>query len=302
MTVALRLHDLWKTYKNGVQAVRGINLEVQEGDFFALLGENGAGKTTTLGIVCSLINKTKGDVSIFGYDLITQSALAKRQIGIVPQEFNFNIFEKVKDIIYQQGGYYGMPLNLVKERGEKYMKKLGLWEKRNEQSRHLSGGQKRRLMIARALIHEPRLLILDEPTAGVDIEIRHSMWLFLTELNKSGKTIILTTHYLEEAEQLCRNVAIINKGEIIINTSMRQLVRQLKEQTYVVESINALPNKVASDFYDSKKIDDTTLEIYLDKKYSLNSLFNDLDKQGIEVSSIDLKDNRLERTFMELTK
>lgn len=302
MTLALSIRNLEKTYKNNVQAVKGISLEVKEGDFFALLGENGAGKTTTLGIVCSLVNKTAGDVSVFGYDLAKQTSLAKRQIGMVPQEFNFNIFEKVKDIIYQQGGYYGMSPGLVKKRGEKYMKKLGLWEKRNEQSRNLSGGQKRRLIIARALIHEPRLLILDEPTAGVDIEIRHTMWEFLTELNQNGKTIILTTHYLEEAEQLCRNVAIINNGEIIINTSMRQLVRQLKEQTYLVETAKVLPSQINSRFYDFKKIDDNTLEVYLDKKYSLNALFHDLDKQGIEINSIDIKDNRLERTFIELTK
>lgn len=302
MTLALDISHLGKVYKGGVEAIRDINLQVQDGDFFALLGENGAGKSTTLGIVCSLVNKTSGSVSIFGYDITTQASLAKRQIGIVPQEFNFNIFERVKDILHQQGGYYGLPRALVKQRAEKYMKKLGLWEKRKEQSRNLSGGMKRRLMIARALIHEPRLLILDEPTAGVDVEIRHSMWEFLTEINKQGITIILTTHYLEEAEQLCRNVAIIHKGEIIQNTSMRKLLHQLKGQTYIVESSHSLPNNIAGDFYEAQRIDDHILEVHMNAEYKLNDLFKDLDSKGIDISSIDLKDNRLEKTFIELTK
>lgn len=303
MTLALDIKNLRKSYKGGVEAVRDINLEIAEGDFFALLGENGAGKTTTLGIVCTLVNPTSGKVKVFGYDVTTETSLAKRQIGIVPQEFNFNIFEKVKDILTQQAGYYGLSRDLAKERSEKYMKRLGLWEKRNEQSRTLSGGMKRRLMIARALVHEPRLLILDEPTAGVDIEIRHSMWEFLTEINQQGRTIILTTHYLEEAEQLCRNVAIIHKGNIITNTSMRKLLSQLKEMTYLVETNNTISqSNINGDFYTSKKVDDNILEVYLDRKYSLNNLFKDLDSKGLEINSIDLKDNRLERTFRELTK
>ena len=302
MTLAIELKDLRKVYKGGLEAIRNINLEVKKGDFFALLGENGAGKTTTLGIICSLVNKTSGSAKIFGYDITTDSSMAKRQIGIVPQEFNFNIFEKVKAIIVQQGGYYGMPRSLAKERAEKYMKRLGLWDKRDEQSKNLSGGMKRRLMIARALVHEPPLLILDEPTAGVDVEIRHSMWEFLTEINQQGKTIILTTHYLEEAEQLCRNVAIIHKGEIIANSAMRDLLTKLKEHTYLVETSNQLTADIKGDFYTSKRIDDNLLEIYLDRKYNLNNLFKDLDSKGIDINSIDLKDNRLERTFMELTK
>ncbi len=302
MTLALDINRLCKTYKGGVEAIRDVDLQVKDGDFFALLGENGAGKSTTLGIVCSLVNKTSGSVSVFGYDITTQASLAKRQISIVPQEFNFNNFERVKDILYQQGGYYGLPPSLVKERATKYMKKLGLWDKRKEQSRTLSGGMKRRLMIARALVHEPRLLILDEPTAGVDIEIRHSMWEFLTEINKQGTTIILTTHYLEEAEQLCRNVAIIHKGSIIQNTSMRNLLHQLKGQTYIVESSHTLPNEVNGDFYKSHRIDDNFLEVHMNTDYKLNDLFKDLDSKGIDISSIDLKDNRLEKTFIELTK
>ncbi len=302
MKPALHISNLCKVYKGGTEAIRNINLEVQDGDFFALLGENGAGKSTTLGIVCSLVNKTSGNVSIFGYDINAQPSLAKRQIGIVPQEFNCNIFERVKDILYQQAGYYGMSYGLMRERGEKYMKKLGLWEKRKEQSRNLSGGMKRRLMIARALMHEPRLLILDEPTAGVDVDIRHSMWEFLTELNQQGTTIILTTHYLEEAEHLCRNVAIIHKGEILVNSSMYELLHQLKEQTYIVESTHDLPNDIKGDFYQTQKIKDNVLEVHLDRSYKLNDLFKDLDSKGIDISSIDLKDNRLERTFIELTK
>ena len=302
MTLALEIKNLCKSYEGGVKAVKKINLEIAEGDFFALLGENGAGKTTTLGIICSLVNKTSGTVKVFGYDIETDNSMAKRHLGIVPQEMNFNIFEKVKDIVIQQGGYYGMSRNLAKQRAEKYLKKLGLWSKRNEQSRTLSGGMKRRLMIARALVHEPEVLILDEPTAGVDVEIRHSMWEFLAELNKQGKTIILTTHYLEEAEQLCRNVAIIHKGEIIVNSSMHELVHQLKEQTYIVETSAKLPRSVKGDFYTSKRVDDNTLEVYLNREQSFNHLFKDLDKKGLKITSIDLKDNRLERTFMELTR
>ena len=299
---ALSVQNLNKVYKNGVLALKDVSLEVREKDFFALLGENGAGKTTLLGIVCSLVNKTRGQVKIFGYDLITQTAQAKRQIGLVPQEFNFNIFQKVGNIVYQQGGYYGMPLGLIKERSEKYLRKLDLWEKRKEQARTLSGGMKRRLMIARALVHEPRLLILDEPTAGVDIEIRHSMWDFLKEINRKGKTIILTTHYLEEAEQLCRNVAIIHEGDIVSNTSMRALLRQLGERTYVVETNNKLPAEVKGKFYECERIDDNTLEVRLDKKYGLNELFRDLDRKKLDIANVDIKDNRLESAFLELTK
>ena len=304
-TAALSIRQLRKTYKNGaaaVEAVKGVDLEIAEGDFFALLGENGAGKTTILGIVCSLINKTAGDIKIFGYDLITQASLAKRQIGIVPQEFNFNIFERVGDIVYQQGGYYGLSRVKINRRSEKYLRKLDLWDKRKEQSKNLSGGMKRRLLIARALIHEPRLLILDEPTAGVDVEIRHSMWEFLRELNQAGRTIILTTHYLEEAEQLCRKVAIIHKGEIIVNSLMRTLLRQLNERTYLIETNNALTENISGSFYNGSRLDENTLEVRIDKDHGLNKLFGDLNKKGLEINSVELKDNRLEKIFMEMTK
>ena len=232
---ALTIRNLTKTYANGVQALKGIDLEVKKGDFFALLGPNGAGKSTTIGVISSLVNKTGGDVSIFGYSLDTQRSLAKKQIGVVPQEFNFNQFEKVFDIVVTQAGFYGIPAPLARERAEKYLRQLGLWDKRDKQSRTLSGGMKRRLMIARALVHEPELLILDEPTAGVDIELRRSMWDFLTRLNEQGKTIILTTHYLEEAESLCRHIAIIDHGIIAENTDMKSLLEQLQVETFVLD-------------------------------------------------------------------
>lgn len=240
MTAALAITNLRKTYDNGFTALKGINLSVQQGDFYALLGANGAGKSTTIGIISSLVNKTSGTVSIFGYDLDTQRELAKSQIGLVPQEFNFNVFEPVGEILINQGGYYGIERPIATERAERLLKQLGLWEKRKEQARTLSGGMKRRLMIARALVHEPRLLILDEPTAGVDIEIRRSMWEFLTDLNASGITIILTTHYLEEAESLCRNIGIIAQGQLIENTSMKSLLSRLDTETYVFDLVEPI--------------------------------------------------------------
>ena len=301
---AVLIQELYKTYRKGssaVHALKGIDLEVAEGDFFALLGENGAGKTTIIGILCSLINKSAGQVRVFDYDLITQASLVKRQIGVVPQEFNFNIFERVGDIVCQQGGYYGMKAADIRTRSEKYLRKLDLWDKRKEQSKNLSGGMKRRLLIARALIHEPRLLILDEPTAGVDIEIRHSMWDFLRELNKQGKTIILTTHYLEEAEQLCRNVAIIHEGKIIVSSPMRDLLHQLRERVYLVETNNKISEDIKADFFQSERLDDNTLEICIDKDHSLNKLFQYLNEKKIEIISIEAKDKRLEKVFMEMT-
>lgn len=235
MSTALSIRQLTKTYGNGFQALKGIDLDVAEGDFFALLGPNGAGKSTTIGILSTLVNKSGGTVNVFGHDLDRDPSGLKRCLGVVPQEFNFNQFEKAFDILVTQAGYYGIPAKIAKERAERYLNQLGLWDKRDVSSRMLSGGMKRRLMIARALIHQPRLLILDEPTAGVDIELRRSMWSFLTELNREGITIILTTHYLEEAEQLCRNIGIIDHGQIVKNTSMRELLSQLHVETFLLD-------------------------------------------------------------------
>ncbi|WP_228141664.1 ABC transporter ATP-binding protein, partial [Marinobacter sp. X15-166B] len=240
MTNALEITGLTKIYDSGFEALKGIDLNVSKGDFFALLGPNGAGKSTTLGVVCSLVTKTAGTVSVFGHDIETDSAAAKMNLGVVPQEFNFNQFEKVMDIVTTQAGYYGIPLRRAKASAEKYLRKLGLWDKRDTPARLLSGGMKRRLMIARALVHEPSLLILDEPTAGVDIELRRSMWGFLEEINRQGTTIILTTHYLEEAEALCRNIAIIDHGRIVRHTSKRELLRQLKLETFIMDTSTPL--------------------------------------------------------------
>lgn len=305
MTSALDIQGLRKTYDNGFTALKGINLSVQEGDFFALLGANGAGKSTTIGIVSSLVNKTAGSVNIFGYDLDTQRELAKAQIGLVPQEFNFNVFEPVIEIIVNQGGYYGIPRGEAFQRAETLLKQLGLWEKRRDQARNLSGGMKRRLMIARALIHQPRLLILDEPTAGVDIEIRRSMWAFLQELNQAGTTIILTTHYLEEAESLCRNIGIIDKGELIEHTSMKQLLNRLDTESYVfdlAEPVQTLAD-ASSNLCHLTLQDNTTLEVSFHKEhYSLNQVFELLNQQGVQVHSMRNKTNRLEQLFMDLVE
>ncbi|MEN9432892.1 MAG: hypothetical protein RLZZ422_481 [Pseudomonadota bacterium] len=301
MTAALDIQSLTKTYANGLQALKGINLTVQKGDFFALLGANGAGKSTTIGIISSLVNKTSGKVSIFGYDLETQRELAKAQIGLVPQEFNFNVFEPVREIIINQGGYYGIPRPEALERSEVLLKQLGLWEKRKDQARQLSGGMKRRLMIARALIHQPNLLILDEPTAGVDIEIRRSMWDFLTELNESGTTIILTTHYLEEAESLCRNIGIIDQGQLIENTSMKQLLTRIDTETYVFDLSTPLITVPAHPDLIIEMRDSTTLEISFHKQaFSLNQVFHWFNEQHIQVSSMRNKTNRLEQLFIDL--
>jgi len=301
MTKALSITNLKKTYNDGFVALKDINLEVESGDFFALLGPNGAGKSTTLGIVSSLVNKTSGRVSIFGLDLDTERMDAKRELGVVPQEFNFNNFEMVYDIILQQAGYYGMPLKLAKERIEYYLKKLDLWDKRHVQARMLSGGMKRRLMVARALIHEPRLLILDEPTAGVDIELRRTMWEFLQEMNARGTTIILTTHYLEEAESLCRNIAIINKGEIVANTSAKDLLRQLNKATFVADLMNDIQLPETSSF-NFRSTSDSSIEFDVLKDQSLNEAFSALTKLGAEIHSIRPKNNRLEEVFVDLVK
>lgn len=300
MSIALSIRDLRKTYDNGFEALKGISLEVREGDFFALLGPNGAGKSTTLGIVSSLVNKTEGQISIFGHDLHTELAQAKRSLGVVPQEFNFNMFERVIDIILTQAGYYGIPLPRAKERAEFYLRKLGLWDKRNERARMLSGGMKRRLMIARALVHDPRLLILDEPTAGVDIELRRSMWTFLQEINRAGTTIILTTHYLEEAESLCRNIAIIDHGRIIQNSSMRELLLQLNTETFVLDIAPPQAQVPEIAGYGVKMIDDHTLEVDVERKQGLNAVFGALAAQEIQVTSMRNKANRLEELFVSL--
>ncbi len=304
MTTALDIQGLRKTYDNGFTALKGIDLRVEQGDFFALLGANGAGKSTTIGIASSLVNKTDGKVSIFGYDLDTQREQAKAQIGLVPQEFNFNIFEPVVEIVVNQGGYYGIPRAEAFARAEVLLKQLGLWDKARDQARNLSGGMKRRLMIARSLIHQPRLLILDEPTAGVDIEIRRSMWEFLRKLNAEGTTIILTTHYLEEAESLCRNIGIIDRGELIENTSMKKLLNRLDTESYVFDlasPVTALP--ATSNLCHFTLQDPTTLEVVFHKEhYSLNKVFAFLNEHGVIVNSMRNKTNRLEQLFMDLVE
>lgn len=297
---ALEITNLHKTYKNGVQALKGINLSVAEGDFFALLGPNGAGKSTAIGIVTSLVNKTDGDVKIFGHDLITEREQARACIGVVPQEFNFNVFEPIRSIMMNQAGYYGIPRSLAKERTETYLRELNLWGKRNENGRSLSGGMKRRLMIARALVHEPKLLILDEPTAGVDIEIRRSMWAFLQRINKQGTTIILTTHYLEEAESLCNNIAIINHGNIVEDTSMPKLLGKMHQQVFVLDLENELSETPAVAGCLCHLRDKHTLEVTLEQNQPINDVFTTLTQQNIAVRSMRNKVNRLESLFMDL--
>ncbi|MGB2247429.1 MAG: ABC transporter ATP-binding protein [Alcanivorax sediminis] len=297
---ALTIRNLTKTYANGVQALKGIDLDVEQGDFFALLGPNGAGKSTTIGVISSLVNKSGGEVSIFGHSLDTDRSLAKKKIGVVPQEFNFNQFEKVFDIVVTQAGFYGIPAPLARERAEKYLRQLGLWDKRDMQSRTLSGGMKRRLMIARALVHEPDLLILDEPTAGVDIELRRSMWDFLTRINQEGKTIILTTHYLEEAESLCRNIAIIDHGVIVENTNMRSLLEKLQVETFILDLARPVESAPVLEGFEVLLRDAQTLEVAVPKTQSLNTLFVALAEQQFEVMSMRNKANRLEELFVRL--
>jgi len=298
---AIDLKNIRKVYKGGVEALKGISLQVKEGDFYALLGPNGAGKSTTIGIISSLVNKTAGTVSVFGYDLDTQMESVKAQIGLVPQEFNFNQFEPPIQILVNQAGFYGINRKEAFIRAEKYLKQLDLWGKRDKPSRELSGGMKRRLMIARALIHEPRLLILDEPTAGVDIEVRRTMWDFLKKINAQGVTIILTTHYLEEAEMLCRNIGIIDKGRLVEHTSMKELLTRLDSETFILD-IDIPENIPTSDNFEITKIDETTLEIELKKEQSLNKVFDELTAQGIRVNSLRNKANRLEELFVGLVE
>ena len=302
MTLALDITHLKKTYDNGFQALKGIDLQVEKGDFFALLGANGAGKSTTIGIICSLINKSAGDVKVFGYDLDKQREQVQEHIGLVPQEFNFNIWEPLIEIVVNQAGYYGINRKTALLRAEELLKHLDLWDKRNEKAQELSGGMKRRLMIARALVHKPKLLILDEPTAGVDIEIRRSMWEFLRQLNQAGTTIILTTHYLEEAESMCNNIAIIKEGEVIESTSMKELLSRLHVETFVLDLKEPLTSLPDIPDLTLRQRDPLTLEVDLDKSRSLNFLFERLNEYHIRVMSMRNKTNRLEELFMKLVQ
>ena len=299
---ALSISNLKKEYQGGVQALKGINLQVDEGDFFALLGPNGAGKSTTIGVISSLVTKTSGQVKILDIDIDENHSLAKKKLGVVGQEVNFNQFEKVGDIIRNQAGYYGLGFRKSKENAKYYMKKLDIWDKRNEQARKLSGGMKRRVMVAKALVNNPELLILDEPTAGVDIELRRSLWDFLTEINNNGTSIILTTHYLEEAERLCRNIAIIDSGEIVENTSMQELLTRLEEETFIfdlVKPINKLPdiNDFAVLLENPRRI-----KVTLEKDQGLNTVFKKLSEFGLEISSMRNETGRLEELFLELVE
>jgi ABC-2 type transport system ATP-binding protein len=299
---ALEIHDLHKTYRNGFQALKGIDLIVEEGDFFALLGPNGAGKSTCIGVVSSLVNKTSGSVKVFGHSIDNDLINAKSALGSVPQEFNFNTFEPVHEIVVNQGGFYGVPRKEATKLADHYLKKLGLWPHRQVESGKLSGGMKRRLMIARALIHRPKLLILDEPTAGVDIELRRSMWQFMDEINQQGTTIILTTHYLEEAESMCRNIAIIDDGSIIENTSMKALLKSLNSETFVLYLADETLQKPAlQGFGRVALIDNHTLEVEVPKKQSLNELVHQLDSLKITVNRMRNKVNRLEELFINIT-
>lgn len=301
MSYALEIQGLRKTYDNGFSALKGIDLKVESGDFFALLGPNGAGKSTTIGILCSLVNKTAGQVRVMGYDIDTDFPMAKRRLGVVPQEFNFNQFETTQNILINTAGYHGIARAHAMPRIEHYLKRLGLWDKRNDPSRALSGGMKRRLLIARALIHQPDLLILDEPTAGVDIELRRGMWDFLTEINTQGTTIILTTHYLEEAEALCRNVSIINAGEIIANSSTKDLLASLHTVTFVCDLQAPVVEVPSIPGYECILADANTLEVEVDKGQTLNAVFQALTEHGVQVTSMRTKTNRLEELFVNMT-
>ena len=300
MSAALSIRNLTKVYNNKLEALKGISLDVMPGDFFAVLGPNGAGKSTTIGIISSLVRKTAGDVEIFGINIDTDFSQAKKFLGVVPQEFNFSMFEKVEDIVLQQAGYYGLSRDYAKTQAEKYLKKLNLWDKRDTPARMLSGGMKRRLMIARALIHEPKLLILDEPTAGVDIELRRSMWDFLREINEAGITIILTTHYLEEAESLCRNVAIIDKGLLVKNTSVKNFLQELHKEVFIFDTAEVLPVDFAIEAFDVNIVDQHCFEVQIEKGQTLNSVFAILSEKNISIVSMRNKANRLEEMFISM--
>ncbi len=299
---AIAISGLKKTYSNGFEALKGISFEVEQGDFIALLGPNGAGKSTTIGVICSLVNKTAGSVSVFGHSIDEHLEAAKRCIGLVPQEFNFSQFETCQQIVVNQAGYYGVPRTAALERAKVVLKQLDLWDKKDSQARMLSGGMKRRLMIARALMHEPKILILDEPTAGVDIEIRRTMWTFLRELNEQGTTIVLTTHYLEEAEQLCRNIAIIDQGTIVENTSMKDLLSRLDIETFILD-VDTIPSELPKmENVEYRVRDESTIEIDVPKDKALNQVFASLTEKGIRVLSMRNKSNRLEELFVQLTE
>lgn len=297
---ALEINNLTKIYPNKLIALNSINLNVNQGDFFALLGPNGAGKSTAIGIICDLTKKTSGSVKIFGHCIDENNDAAKSCIGIVPQEINFSLFETCLEIVVNQGGFYGIKRSHATKRAEKYLRKLNLWEKRNERSRNLSGGMKRRLMIARALVHEPKMLILDEPTAGVDVELRRSMWDFLIDINQQGVTIVLTTHYLEEAESLCKNIAIINHGKIVENTSMKELLSKLNKETFIFDLNNPIKELPNLDDYNLKLIDTTTIEVEVDRERNINKLFEILTKKNIDITSMRNKTSRLEELFLKL--
>ena len=297
---ALEINNLTKIYPNKLIALNSINLNVNQGDFFALLGPNGAGKSTAIGIICDLTRKTSGSVKVFGHCIDENNDAAKSCIGIVPQEINFSLFETCLEIVVNQGGFYGIKRSHATKRAEKYLRKLNLWEKRNERSRNLSGGMKRRLMLARALVHEPKMLILDEPTAGVDVELRRSMWDFLIDINQQGVTIVLTTHYLEEAESLCKNIAIINHGKIVENTSMKKLLSKLNKETFIFDLNNPIKELPNLDDYNLKLVDTTTIEVEVDRERNINKLFEILTKKNINITSMRNKTNRLEELFLKL--
>ena len=299
---ALEINNLTKIYPNKLIALNSINLNVNQGDFFALLGPNGAGKSTAIGIICDLTKKTSGSVKIFGHCIDENNDAAKSCIGIVPQEINFSLFETCLEIVVNQGGFYGIKRSHATKRAEKYLRRLNLWEKRNERSRNLSGGMKRRLMIARALVHEPKMLILDEPTAGVDVELRRSMWDFLIDINQQGVTIVLTTHYLEEAESLCKNIAIINHGKIVENTSMKELLSRLNKETFIFDLNNPIKELPNLDNYNLKLIDTTTIEVEVDRERNINKLFEILTEKNINITSMRNKTSRLEELFLKLLK
>ncbi len=301
MTLALNIHALTKTYSNQLQALKGIDLQVKQGDFFAMLGSNGAGKTTAIGIICGLLEKTSGTIEVLGLDQATQVNEVKKMIGLMPQEFNFNQFEPIEEILVNQAGYYGITRSKAKQQAQVLLKKMQLWDKRLDIAKSLSGGMKRRLMLARALIHQPKILILDEPTAGVDVEIRHSVWEYLQALNKAGMTIILTTHYLEEAESLCRNIAILDEGEVVAQTSMKKLLAKISQQTLILESIKKLPKQMPVVNFAINMLDEYSFEVTLGADLSLSAVLNILSEYGINIHHVRSSINRLETLFLNLT-